>query len=190
MERRKSEKVFLVEGKYDKIRLESFLDAVILVTDGFGIFKDAEKRALLKTLAEKKGLVVLTDPDGAGAVIRGHIQTITGGKGVLNLYIPPIPGKERRKKGASKAGLLGVEGIDNATLIRVLEEGGVFSEGELLPKKNFTKADLYRLGLSGTDGADEKRKAILKKHKLPSTLSAKAMLEIVNLIGIDLTKEV
>jgi len=126
--RRKSEKIFLVEGKYDKIRLESVLDAVILTTDGFGIFKNAEKRALIRALAEKHGLVVLTDSDGAGKVIRGHIQTITGGAGVTHLYIPALPGREKRKEKASREGTLGVEGMENRLLEEILEKGGVLSD--------------------------------------------------------------
>ena len=132
-------KVIVVEGKYDKIRLESLLDATVLTTEGFGIFKDGEKRSLIRRLAETRGIVILSDSDGAGGVIRSHIHTLCGGKGVTDLYIPPIHGKETRKTSASKEGLLGVEGIDNATLLSLFEKSGLLTDKVKNPL--YTKTD-------------------------------------------------
>ncbi|MBQ3075031.1 MAG: DUF4093 domain-containing protein, partial [Clostridia bacterium] len=159
-------KVIIVEGKYDKIRLESLLDATVITTEGFGIFKNTEKRALLKRLAEKKGLVILSDPDGAGKVIRGHLHTLTGGRGITDLYVPPVLGKERRKNQSSKEGLLGVEGIDNQTILSLFEKSGLLDGNEIAPP-TYTKTDLYRLGYFGKDDSKSRREAVLEANALP-----------------------
>ena len=177
-------KVIVVEGKYDKIRLESLLDATVLTTEGFGIFKDGEKRSLIRRLAETRGIVILSDSDGAGGVIRSHIHTLCGGKGVTDLYIPPIRGKEKRKTGASKEGLLGVEGIDNGTLLSLFEKSGLLTD--TVKKPLYTKTDLYLKGYSGGADSKKKREALLEKHRLPLTLSANAFLDVVNLLEITL----
>ncbi len=178
-------RVIVVEGKYDQIRLESFLDATILTTQGFGIFKDKEKRALLRRLAQTRGIVVLADSDGAGGVIRSHIRTVCGKEGVTDLYIPPVLGKERRKAAPSKEGLLGVEGTDNETLLALFEASGLLEEGnEKLPR--YTKTDLYRLGYSGKEDSKAKREAVLEANALPKTLSANAFLDVINLLEIEL----
>lgn len=176
--------VIVVEGKYDKIRLESCLDATVLTTEGFGIFKDGEKRSLIRRLAETRGIVILSDSDGAGGVIRSHLRTLCGGKGVTDLYIPPVKGKERRKTVASKEGLLGVEGIDNATLLSLFEKSGLLTETEKKPL--YTKTDLYRMGYSGGADSKKKREAVLTAHRLPATLSSNAFLDVVNLLEIEL----
>ncbi len=178
-------KIIVVEGKYDKIRIESLLDATVLTTDGFGIFKNAEKRAMIKRLAEKRGLVILADPDGAGKVIRGHLRTLTGGKGIFDLYVPPTKGKERRKTQGSKEGLLGVEGIDNETLLALFEKSGLLDEGvPAVPA--YTKTDLYRLGYFGKDDSKSRREAVLEANSLPKNLSSSAFLDIINLLEISL----
>lgn len=178
-------KVIVVEGKYDKIRIESLLDATVITTEGFGIFKNEEKRNLLKHLAEKRGLVILADPDGAGKVIRGHLHTLTGGKGVIDLYVPPVSGKERRKSQGSKEGLLGVEGIDNDTLLSLFEKSGLL-EGTAPATASYTKTDLYRMGYFGKDDSKGKREAILEANSLPKNLSSSAFLDVINLLEISL----
>ena len=178
-------KVIVVEGKYDKIRIESLLDATVITTEGFGIFKDEEKRALIKRLAEKKGLVILADPDGAGKVIRGHLRTLTGGRGITDLYIPPVEGKERRKTKSSKEGLLGVEGIDNETLLALFEKSGLLDGSEDRPPV-YTKTDLYRLGYTGSPDSKSRREAVLAANDLPRNLSSTAFLDVINLLEISL----
>lgn len=178
-------KIIVVEGKYDKIRIESLLDATVITTEGFGIFKNQEKRALIKRLAEKKGLVILADPDGAGKVIRGHLHTLTEGRGVTDLYVPPVAGKERRKTQGSKEGFLGVEGIDNDTLLHLFEKSGLL-EGDTFPAPRYTKTDLYRMGYFGGDDSKGKREAVAAANGLPKNLSSSAFLDIVNLLEISL----
>lgn len=178
-------KVIVVEGKYDKVRIESLLSATVITTEGFGIFKNSEKRELLKRLAQKRGIVILADSDGAGKVIRGHIHTLTGGEGVIDLYIPPIPGKERRKTNASKEGLLGVEGIDNATLLTLFEKSGLI-EGSELSSASYTKTDLYTLGYFGKEDSRLKREKVLAENHLPKNLSSGAFLDVINLLEIPL----
>ncbi len=179
------EKVIVVEGKYDKVRLESLLDATIITTEGFGIFKNPEKRVLLKKLAEKRGIVILSDPDGAGKVIRGHLHTITGGKGITDLYVPPIEGKERRKSTGSKEGLLGVEGIDNKTLLALFEKSGLIGEKKK-PSMSYTKTDLYSLGYFGKEDSKSKREKVLEENNLPKNMSSGAFLDVINLLEIPL----
>ena len=178
-------KVIVVEGKYDKIRIESLLDATVITTEGFGIFKNTQKRDMLKRLAEKKGLVILADPDGAGKVIRGHLRTLTGGRGVTDLYVPPVEGKERRKTQGSKEGLLGVEGIDNETLLALFEKSGLLENSEKRTPA-YTKTDLYRLGYTGAADSKSRREAVLAENDLPRNLSSSAFLDIINLLEIPL----
>ncbi|MBP5289135.1 MAG: DUF4093 domain-containing protein [Clostridia bacterium] len=178
--------VVVVEGKYDRIRLASLLDADILTTEGFGVFKDEEKRALLTRLAREKGLILLLDPDGAGQVIRSFLHNLTGGKGITDLYVPPRPGKEKRKAVPGKEGILGVEGMDNETLLALFEKAGVLADASLPCPPRYTKGDLYRLGYSGGKESREKRRAVLAANDLPLTLSANAFLDVVNLLGVEL----
>ncbi len=178
-------KVIVVEGKYDKIRIESLLDATVITTEGFGIFKNAEKRVMLKQLAEKRGLVILADPDGAGKVIRGHLHTITGSRGITDLYVPPVEGKERRKNQSSKEGLLGVEGIDNETLLALFEKSGLL-ENDTPPAPTYSKTDLYRMGYFGKEDSKSRREAVLQANSLPKNLSSSAFLDVINLLEIPL----
>lgn len=179
------DKVIVVEGKYDKIRLESILDATVITTEGFGLFKDKEKRDLIRRLAEKRGIVILSDSDGAGKVIRGHIRTITGGKGVTDLFIPPIAGKERRKEKSSKEGLLGVEGMTGEVLLDLFKKSGLIHQKEKNAKR-YTKTDLYRLGYFGKEESKSRRERVLEENRLPKNLSASAFLDVVNLLEISL----
>ncbi len=178
-------RVIVVEGKYDKIRLESCLQATIFTTEGFGLFRQEEKRALLRRLAKERGLVILSDPDGAGKVIRSHIRTLCGKEGVTDLYVPPIPGKEKRKSTSSKEGLLGVEGIDNETILSLFEKSGLLEDGAV-KEPRYTKTDLYTLGYFGKEDSKEKRNRVLRENRLPENLSSNAFLDVINLLEIEL----
>ncbi|MBR5535418.1 MAG: DUF4093 domain-containing protein [Clostridia bacterium] len=167
----------IVEGKYDKIKLQKICDALIITTDGFRIFKDRDKREFLKALAQRQGLLILTDSDRAGFVIRSHLKSFIPSEQIKNIYIPDIPGKEKRKDKPSKEGLLGVEGIDEEILTSLLRD----ADAEFLKKTDpITKSDLYSLGLSGQEGSSILRKALIKELALPSRLSANSLLEILN----------
>lgn len=179
---RRIKEVIVVEGRYDKNTLSQVVDAAILETSGFGIFNDAAKRRLLKTLAETRGLIVLTDSDGAGFLIRNHIRGLVDPKLVKHAYIPDISGKERRKEKASKEGKLGVEGMRPEVLIEALKRAGATfddSPAEQRPAQ-ITKADLYVKGLSGREGSSDKRRQLLQKLGLPERMSADAMLDVLN----------
>lgn len=178
-------KVIVVEGKYDKIRIESLLDATVFTTEGFGIFRNEEKRALFRRLAKTRGIVLLSDSDGAGKVIRGHLHTLCGKEGVTDLYIPPIQGKEKRKATSSKEGLLGVEGIDNDTLLELFQKSGLLEDGKA-PLPRYEKNDLYRLGYFGKEDSKAKRELLLQKSGLPKNLSSNAFLDVINLLEIKL----
>ena len=171
----------IVEGKYDKIKLSSILDAQIITTDGFGVFKGKGKLALIKRLSEN-GVVVLTDSDGAGKVIRAHLSGAIPADKIYNLYIPKIKGKEKRKKEGSKEGTLGVEGIDASLLREIFET--FLNNHEISAKsgEKVTKADLFSLGLSGSEGSTERRDAVAEKLGLPSGLTAPAFVSAVNVI--------
>ena len=174
----------VVEGRYDKNTLSQLVDTVILETSGFGIFKDGEKLALFRRLAEERGLIILTDPDGAGFVIRNFLRGSIPPDRVKHAYVPDILGKERRKRTPGKEGKLGVEGMRPAVLEEALRRAGATfldsGEADQLPRRPITKADLFALGLSGGPGAGEKRKELLKRLSLPEHLSPNAMLEVLN----------
>ena len=170
--------VVVVEGKYDKIKLDSVIDATIIALDGFGVFKSDEKKALIRSAAKSRGVIVLTDSDSAGLVIRNHIKSIAGSEGIIHLYIPQIEGKEKRKVSPSKEGLLGVEGVD-ADLLRELFEAFRTSEKK---KGEITRAHLYEDGFIGKDTSRERRKALAKKVNLPENISTSALIEALNII--------
>lgn len=174
--------VVLVEGRYDKNTLSQVVDAVILETSGFGIFNDAAKRKLLRTMAEARGLVVLTDADGAGFLIRNHIRGCVDPKLVKHAYIPDVYGKERRKAAPSKEGKLGVEGMRPEVLLEALRRAGATFDDAPASERpaQITKADLYARGLSGKEGSREKRLLLLKSLDLPERMSADAMLDVLN----------
>lgn len=174
--------VVVVEGRYDKNTLLQVVDAVVLETSGFGIFNDAQKQKLLRSMAEARGLVVLTDPDGAGFVIRNFIKSCVPPEQLKQAYVPDIYGKEKRKAKPSREGKLGVEGMCAETLLEALRRAGACLEdvqrGENAQK--ITKADLYRLGLSGRENSAKKRAELIREMDLPEHLSADALLDVLN----------
>lgn len=173
----------VVEGKHDVIRVRSAVDALVVSTEGFRIFKDKEKMALLRRLAAVRGLIVLTDSDTAGGVIRNHLLSCIPADQLQQAYIPPIPGKEKRKAASSKEGLLGVEGMDAATVVAALTRGGaVFEDEDRPPQTNLalTKGDWMALGLSGTADSAHRRARLARMLGVPTYLSANRLLELVN----------
>ncbi len=173
----------VVEGRYDKNTLSQIVDAPILETSGFGIFKDKKRMALLRQVAQKRGLIVFTDSDGAGFVIRNHIKSAIPGKYLKHAYIPDIPGKERRKASPGKEGKLGVEGMTKDVILEALRRAGATMEGEQAEAvSQITKQDLMELGLSGGPSSSEKRLRLLKKLNLPEHMSPNAMLQALNLL--------
>jgi len=179
----KIREAIVVEGRYDKNTLSQIVDAPILETSGFGIFKDKKQMALLRRVAEKRGLIVFTDSDGAGFVIRNHIKSAIPAKFLKHAYIPDIMGKERRKATAGKEGKLGVEGMTREVILDALRSAGATIEGEESPAiHQITKQDLMALGLSGGPDSGAKRLTLLKKLNLPEHMSANAMLQALNLL--------
>lgn len=177
------QEAIVVEGRYDKNTLSQIVDAPIFETAGFGIFKDKKQMALLRRVAEKRGLIVFTDSDGAGFVIRNHIKSAIPGKYLKHAYIPDIPGKERRKSAPGKEGKLGVEGMTPEVILQALKNAGATFAGEAVsPKVGITKQDLMALGLSGGAEAGKKRQALLKKLDLPEHMSANAMVQALSLL--------
>lgn len=180
---RRVRQAIVVEGKHDAVRVHAAVEAVVVTTDGFRLFKDKEKMALLRRLAATKGLVILTDSDSAGGVIRNHLLGSIPAGQMVQAYVPPIPGKERRKPAPSKEGLLGVEGMDAAVILTALERAGAVFEDEDAPRHdslNLTKADLMELGLTGHAHAAARRRALLAALDLPGYLSAGRLLEVLN----------
>lgn len=178
----KIKQAIIVEGKYDKIRLSNIVDAVIIPTNGFAIYKDKETAELIKNLARKTGIIILTDSDSAGLQIRNALRNIVREGEVINVYIPDVHGKERRKRTPSKQGLLGVEGIDDETLLAAFEKAGVFAQKSLNVKEPVTKADFVELGLSGGANSAALREQLQKNMGLPQRLSANLLLEIINVM--------
>ena len=175
--------VLVVEGRYDKNKLSQIFDAVILETNGFGIFSDKEKLSLLRRLADARGLVILTDSDGAGFVIRNYLKGALDPAKVRHAYIPDIAGKEKRKSAPSKEGKLGVEGMPPEVLTEALRRAGATLDGEApAPAERITRADLYAAGLSGRPDSAAKRRALLKKLELPERLSSKALCEVLEVL--------
>lgn len=174
----------VVEGRYDKNSLLQVVDAVILETSGFGIYNDKQKQRLLRTMAEKRGLIVLTDSDGAGFQIRSFLKGCVDPALVRHAYIPDVFGKERRKAKASREGKLGVEGMPPAVLLEALRRAGAtLDEEPAAPQQApITKADLYARGLSGRDGSAERRLRLQQELELPERMSADALLDVLNAI--------
>jgi len=179
----KIREAIVVEGRYDKNTLSQIVDAPILETSGFGIFKDKKQLAFLRKVAMTRGLIVLTDSDGAGFVIRNHLKSAIDPKYLKHAYIPDVFGKERRKATAGKEGKLGVEGMHPETLVEALRRAGATFEDES-PRtlQSITKQDLAELGLSGGKDSSFRRKELLKKLELPEHMSANAMLQALNLL--------
>lgn len=175
----KLKQAVIVEGKYDKIRLENIIDAVIITTDGFGIFKDKDKKSLIKILAEKCGIIILTDSDSAGQMIRKHIEKFVPKEQFVSVYVPTILGKEKRKTTPSAQGIIGVEGTDDAIILQVLTKAGLVGEQTLKKGRKITKTDLFNIGVSGTDGSKEKREKLCLYLGLPP-LPANSLLDVIN----------
>ena len=170
----------IVEGKYDKLRLESVIEGTILTTEGFGIFKKAEKQALFRTLAKKTPLIVLTDSDGAGKVIRGHLSSLVPPDRLIQLYVPRIRGVEKRKSEASAEGVLGVEGMERDLLRQLFLP---FAEGQaLLQRAEITKADFYMDGLTGKAESRSRRDRFAEALGLPAGMTPGALLAAVRII--------
>jgi len=177
--------VIAVEGRYDKSTISNFVDATIVETGGFGIFKDKGKQTLLRTLAKERGIIILTDSDGAGMVIRNFLKGIVPAQYIKNAYIPEIFGKEKRKSSPSKEGKLGVEGMNADAIIAALKNAGAtIDEAKGHCRYDaLTKADLYSIGLFGGADSANKRKILQEKLKLPSKMSSNALLQVLNIIS-------
>ncbi len=176
------DRAVIVEGKYDKIALENIIDAVIFTTDGFGIFKDKEKCALIRTLARKNGIIIMTDTDSAGALIRSYLKKICVDGDIVNVYVPQILGKERRKSAPSKQGFLGVEGVGKQAILDALARSGVLGTEVTERRRGITKTDMYLAGLSGREDSSLKRQSFARFAKLPMGISPNALLDAINAI--------
>lgn len=174
----------VVEGKYDKNTLSQLVNATIFQTNGFGVMNDKKLVALLRRAAETSGLIIFTDSDGAGFVIRNYLKSVLPKEGVLHAYVPEIPGKERRKRQPGKEGLLGVEGMTKEIILQALTNAGAELDGAEKKKAGapVTKLDLYTVGLSGRADSQTKRAELLKRLRFPSHMSANALVEALNLL--------
>ena len=183
MEKPRIAEVIAVEGRYDKNALAQVVDAAIIELGGFGVFNDRQKLSLLRRLAQTKGLVILTDPDGAGFVIRNHLKGAIPQGRVLHAYVPDVYGKEKRKRVGGKEGKLGVEGMPPEVLLTALRRAGATFLGTQAPGRDepITKADLLEKGLVGA-GSAHRRTALIRELELPEHLSANALLEVLNLL--------
>lgn len=172
----------VVEGKYDKIKLSSVIDGVIIPTNGFNVFKNRETLELIRYFAETSGIIILTDSDAAGFKIRSFLKGAVGKGEIVNVYVPDIFGKEKRKTIPSKEGKLGVEGMEKAVLLEAFRKAGIIAkeDGERSEREPITKLDLYECGLSGRKNSSEMRKKLLAELKLPELLTASGMISILN----------
>lgn len=181
MDKIKISQAVVVEGKYDKIKLENTVDAMIITTDGFGIFKNAEKKEYLKKLAEERGLLIITDSDSAGFIIRNHLKSFIDDKLIFNAYIPSVKGKEKRKNAPSKEGTLGVEGISGEIILEAIEKSGALRKNEKeTDRKIYTSSDLFSMGLSGTADARERREKLFKLLGLPKHMNTNSLIKYMN----------
>ena len=179
----KIKEAIVVEGRYDKNTLSQILDATILETSGFGIFKDKQQMALLRQVAQKRGLIVFTDSDGAGFVIRNHIKSAIPAQYLKHAYTPDVFGKERRKASPGKEGKLGVEGMNREIVLEALRRAGAtFEEETTATPSEITKQDMMALGLSGGKDSSAKRKKMMQLLSLPERLSANGFLQALNLL--------
>ena len=181
---RKISEVVIVEGRYDKNTLLQCVDCTVIETSGFGLFNNKEKAALLRRLAETRGIIVLTDSDSAGFLIRNHIKGIVP-KGVKHAYIPDVYGREKRKSSPSKEGKLGVEGMSPDIIIDALSKAGATFIGESTDaseKEPVSKTDFFELGLTGCSDSTQRRATLLKKLSLPERMTANGLLEVVNIL--------
>ncbi len=177
----KTDKPIIVEGKYDIIKLSGIVDGLIIKTDGFGIFKDKEKQALLRRLADEKGIIVLTDSDSAGFLIRKFLKSSIPEDKITHVYIPDVYGKEKRKSQGGKEGKLGVEGISEEVLLEAFRKAGVSCDKtDSTERRLITNLDLYEAGLMGKDNSKEKRIRLMKALSLPERLSTSSLIKILN----------
>ena len=182
---RRVREVIVVEGRYDKNALRQVVEATVVETGGFGVFNDRERLALLRRLAAERGLILLTDSDGAGFVIRNFLKGAVPKNQLKQAYIPDVHGKERRKAAPGKEGKLGVEGMPPQVLLAALERAGAtFEDGEAAAEQGepITKADLYALGLTGGRDSQRRRRALLKQLGLPERMTTNALLEALNIL--------
>ena len=181
MDKIKISQAVVVEGKYDKIKLENTVDALIITTDGFGIFKNSEKKEYLRKLAEERGLLIITDSDSAGFIIRNHLKSFIDDKLIFNAYIPSVKGKEKRKNVPSKEGTLGVEGISGEIILEAIEKSGALRKSEKeTDRKIYTSSDLFSMGLSGTADARERREKLFKLLGLPKHMNTNSLIKYMN----------
>lgn len=186
----KLKEAVIVEGKYDKIKLSSLVDGLIITTDGFGIFKDEKKRKLIISLAKKQGIIILTDSDSAGFLIRSHIKGFVKEGKITNVFIPDIFGKERRKTSPSKEGKLGVEGMSEQILTEAFKKAGILPGEKKTSCRPITKTDLFDDGICGRADSKAKRLRLLKVLELPERMSSNALLSVLNsLYSFDEYKE-
>ena len=180
----RTERVIIVEGKYDKIKLESIIDATVIVTNGYGIFRDREKLELIRFYAKHKGIIILTDPDGAGFRIRGYLKGAVSDGNITNVYVPDVFGKEKRKEKPSSEGKLGVEGLRKELLIEAFRKAGISFDDDgneqSVKREPITRADLYEAGLTGMPDSSDRRRRLFKDLGLPERLSTTGMLEVLN----------
>lgn len=180
MEKVAIKRAVVVEGKYDKSRLEEFLEGVIVTTNGFRVFQDESRKRYLRKLALERGIVILTDSDAAGFVIRNHLKSFLPEEKILNAYIPRVEGKERRKAAPSKEGILGVEGMGREAVLEALRKAGALGEAPEEPRRGYTVRDLFQLGLTGGENSRERKKRFLSSLGLPEYLSNRALLQYMN----------
>lgn len=180
----KIKEAIIVEGRYDKIKLSSIVDTSIIETGGFRVFKDREKQNLIRKIADKRGILILTDSDGAGFVIRNFLKGAVPPDKIKNAYIPQLKGKEKRKAEASKEGLLGVEGISDQIIIEAIRKSGatIIDGDSVFRSAEITKSDLFELGLTGSDNSRQLREKLLKSLNMPTYLTTNAMLQALNCI--------
>lgn len=178
------QEAIVVEGKYDKNTLRQIVDTAVFTTGGFGVMGDRAMLSFLRTVAETRGLIILTDSDGAGFVIRNYLKGALPKDKVRHAYIPDVPGKERRKAAPGREGKLGVEGMEPSVLLEALRRAGATFEGEtpLDNRTPITKTDLYALGLTGGPDSRAKRQALMKRLSLPEHMSTNALLEALNIL--------
>lgn len=176
----KLDRPVIVEGKYDVIKLSNLIDGLIIKTDGFGIFKDSEKQRLIRRLADEKGIIVLTDSDSAGFVIRNFIGSCVPKEKITNVYIPDLFGKEKRKTERSKEGKLGVEGVPEAVILEAFRKAGVTADRTDEKRRLITNVDLYEYGLSGRENSRLRRKKLLSALSLPERMSTSSLVRILN----------
>lgn len=176
----KIKEAIIVEGKYDKIKLSTIVDAIIIQTDGFRIFKDKEKLNFIRSLADTNGLLIITDSDSAGFMIRNYLKSCIDNSKIKHAYIPDIYGKEKRKDFKSKEGKLGVEGIENNILLNAIKAAGIEPSIENPNSRKITKLDLYNDGLIGSENSIIKRKNLLHKLNLPENITSNSLVKILN----------